>query len=133
MNTSLPTDSAERKNYPLFRGLFGYFGAALGGVAHHSWKSNQKHNGDAPLHWSINQSTDHADCIARHLLDLGDLEARLDRARVNYTRNEPSENPRELMDAILDEANALAWRALALSQTLQMKYRGAPLPFNAKE
>jgi hypothetical protein len=125
MNASLPTDSAERKNYPLFRGLFGYFGAALAGVAHHSWKSNQKHNGDAPLHWSINQSTDHADCIARHLLDLGDMLALAERGG-----NSPSG---AITDDILAEADALAWRALALSQTLRMQYRDAPLPFNAKE
>jgi hypothetical protein len=35
--------------------------------------------------------------------------------------------------AILAEADALAWRALALSQKLRMRFAGAPLPFNAKE
>ena len=123
MKTSLPTDSAVRKTYPMFNGLLGYFGAALAGVSHHSWKSNAKHNGDAPLHWSINQSTDHADCIMRHLLDLGDMLAAYNRGQ--YYDCSP--------DDILAEADAIAWRALALSQTLRMKYAEAPLPFNAKE
>lgn len=124
MSTSLPTDSAVRKTYPLFEGLFGYFGAALGGVAHHSHKSNEKHNPGEPLHWSIDKSTDHADCVARHLLDLGDMLALAKRGG-----NPPGGT---ISGAILDEANALAWRALALCQVLHMQYRDAPLPFNAR-
>lgn len=122
MNLSLPTDSAKRKNYPLLGGLFGYFGAALAGVAHHSWKNNEKHNPGMPLHWSVDNSNDHADCIARHLLDLHEMIAAQELPKIHPTDQQ-----------ILDEANALAWRALALCQTLHMKYAGAPLPFNARK
>lgn len=122
---SLPTDSDERKTYPLFNGLFGYFGAALGGVAHHSWKSNEKHNPGEPLRWSTQKSNDHADCVSRHLLDLGDMLAMLERGEA-ISRE-------DTIDVILAEADALAWRALALNQTLRMKFGRAPLPFNATE
>lgn len=117
---TLPTNSDERKTYPLYRGLFGYFGPALAGVAHHSWKSNDKHNPGQPMYWSVNKSTDHADCILRHLLDLGDLETQHDSTWAS-------------VDAILTEADALAWRALALSTSLRIKYGRAPLPFNARK
>lgn len=129
MNTSLPNDSAERKTYPLYSGLLGYFGAALAGVAHHSWKSNEKHNPGQPLHWSIDKSADHADCCARHLLDLGDMLAQIERIEAGLDN---CEHCAQLINATLDEADAFAWRALALSQTLRMRFAGAPLPFNAR-
>lgn len=119
MSHSLPTDSAERKTYPLFSGLFGYFAAALAGVAHHSWKSNEKHNPGQPMHWSVDKSNDHADCIARHLLDLHEMLAAHDMSWAS-------------VEEILSEADALAWRALALSQSLRMDFGVAPLPFNAR-
>ena len=40
----LPTDSDERKTYPLYSGLFAYFPAALAAIAHHSYVNNAKHN-----------------------------------------------------------------------------------------
>lgn len=125
MNLSLPTDSDVRKTYPLFAGLFGYFGAALAGVAHHSWKSNEKHNKGQPLHWSIDKSNDHAECVLRHALDLGDMLATIERL-------EPTFEYEAKVKELLTEADALAWRALALNQTLRMKYANAPLPFNAR-
>jgi hypothetical protein len=121
MKLSLPTDSAVRKTYPLFSGLFGYFGAALAGVANHSWRSNEKHNPGQPLHWSVDKSTDHADCVARHLLDLGDMLEARNRGDAGIS-----------LDDVLAEADALAWRALALNQTLRMNAGRAPLPFNAR-
>lgn len=123
---TLPTDSAERKTYPLVDGLFGYFPAALCGVAHHSYVSNEQHNKGQPLHWSIDKSTDHANCISRHLLDLQELVAAIERAEIREDVIDVA------IDNALSEADALAWRALALNQTLRMKYRGAPMPFNAK-
>lgn len=129
MNLSLSTDSKVRKTYPLFSGLFGYFGAALAGVANHSFKNNEKHNPGQPLHWSIDQSNDHADCVARHLLDLGEMIRHVE--DLNLT-NIPIVDYGEYVGELLAEADALAWRALALSQTLRMEYEGAPLPFNAK-
>lgn len=68
---TLPVDSAERKNFPLHRGLMRYCPAALAGVAMVSKLGNDKHNpGAAELHHDRSKSTDHADCIARHQLDL---------------------------------------------------------------
>ena len=67
--TTLPTDSAERKEIPLFRGVMRYFPAALAGVARVSKAGNDKHNGkDSPLQHTRGLSTDHADCILRHLM-----------------------------------------------------------------
>lgn len=137
MNLSLPADSDVRKTYPLFRALFGYFSAALAGVAHHSWKSNEKHNPGQELHWSIDKSTDHADCVLRHLMDLGDMRAALDRFCVptpygGAVQGDRLQAIQASIDAIISEADALAWRALALSQTLRMELLGAPLPFNAR-
>src|SRR5690606_15836721 len=41
---TLPTDSAERKKYPLLRGLLNYFPAALARVSRISYEGNEKHN-----------------------------------------------------------------------------------------
>ncbi len=65
----LPTDSAERKTYPLYRGLFKYFPRALAAIAHHSWANNEKHNPGEPVHWSREKSSDHEDCLLRHVLE----------------------------------------------------------------
>lgn len=123
MVRSLPTDSKVRKTYPIFSALFGYFGAALAAVAHHSWKMNEKHNPGQPAHWSVDKSNDHADCIARHLLDFGDMWAAAER----YGPLTPTG-----VDEILEELDALAWRALALNQTVRMQLGVAPLPFNGR-
>jgi hypothetical protein len=122
MKLSLPTDSAARKTYPLFSTLFGYFGAALAGVAHHGWKSNEKHNPGEPVHWSMGKSNDHADCCMRHLLDLGELLSAWDRSEHGSLI---------ILDALLSEADALAWRALALNQTLRNRFTNVPTPFNS--
>ena len=71
----LPADSAERKTYPLYRGLFRYFPRALAAVAHLSYVSNEKHNPGEPLHWSKEKSSDHADCLLRHALEGAWVEA----------------------------------------------------------
>jgi len=65
----LPEGSAERKTYPLYRGLFQYFPRALAAVAHHSFVGNEKHNPGEPLHWAREKSTDHPDCILRHVME----------------------------------------------------------------
>lgn len=70
----LPTGSQERKETPLYRGLVAYFPRALGAVAALSYVGNKKHNGDAPLHWAKGKSTDHKDCIARHLVESGTID-----------------------------------------------------------
>jgi hypothetical protein len=117
---TLGTDSDDRKNIPLQSGCYAYFAAALTGVARHSKMGNDKHNPGQPLHHSRGKSADHADCIARHLMDIADMQAR----KVVHTTEETA--------ALLTEANALAWRALALSQELHEKYGGAPLAPGAR-
>lgn len=65
----LPADDAARKAIPLCTGVYDYFPAALAAIAEHSKRGNDKHNPGKPLHWSRDKSTDHEDCIARHLLE----------------------------------------------------------------
>lgn len=90
----LPTDSKQRKDIPLARGCMDYFPDALCAIAAHSLRSNEKHNPGESLHWSKEKSTDHADCIARHLLERG----KPDECGHSHTIS-------------------LAWRALALLQS----------------
>jgi hypothetical protein len=116
---TLGEDSSDRKNIPLHSGCYAYFAAALAGVARHSKLGNDKHNPGEPLHHSRGKSADHADCVARHLMDIADMLAH----KVVYKEEEKV--------ALLTEANALAWRALALSQELHEKF-GAPLAPGAK-
>lgn len=62
-------ESALRKGMPLARGCLRYFPDALLAVAQLSMFGNEKHNPGQPLHWSKEKSNDHADCVARHLLE----------------------------------------------------------------
>jgi hypothetical protein len=129
MNTTLPQDSQLRKEYPLFRGLFRYFPAALAGVARHSKTGNDKHNPGEEMHHARGKSNDHADCILRHLMDLSDMVGHLERVQGMYTNDEIQ---KQFMPAILDEANALCWRVLAMSQQLHEAH-GAPMAPGAKQ
>lgn len=90
----LATDTKERKNVPLTTGVLDYFPDALVEVAKLSKIGNDQHNPGQPLHWDKSKSTDHADCLVRHLLDRGALDA----------------------DGVRHSAK-VAWRALALLQT----------------
>jgi len=60
--------SAARKAAPVFSGVMNYFPDALMAVARVSKAGNDKHNPGQPLHWSREKSSDHLDCVARHLL-----------------------------------------------------------------
>lgn len=119
-NMTLPTDSAQRKDYPLLGGCVRYFPSALAGVALISKKGNDKHNPGEELHHARNKSMDHGDCILRHLIDVQDLLAKMQR-----TGNDDKEH-------ILEEVNQLAWRVLAYSQELHENF-GAPLAPGAKK
>ena len=88
----LPTNSLERKATPICTGVFDYFPRALAAIAQVSKAGNEKHNPGQPLHWSKEKSSDHADCIARHLIERGMVDPE---------------------DGLLHSAK-LAWRALAL-------------------
>ncbi len=94
MRSVIPQDDATRKAAPMYRGLLGYFPAALFRVAYHSYVSDRKHNADKPEsespHWARGKSTDHADCIVRHLAEM---------------HTDP-----------LYHMTAIAWRALAMLQ-----------------
>lgn len=94
----LPTDSIERKNTPIYSGCIAYFPLALAAVARLSKRGNDKHNPGEPLHWAREKSTDHKDCIARHLVDIDVYDEELQE---------------------YDEAAAVAWRALAYLQLLE--------------
>lgn len=90
----LSTDATERKNMPITTGVLDYFPLAIAAVAQCSKAGNDQHNPGQPLHWARGKSTDHADCIGRHLIDRGTTDT----------------------DGIRHSAK-LAWRALALLQT----------------
>lgn len=122
---TLPTDSDARKGIPLFSGCFQYFPAALAGVARWSKLGNDKHNPGQVMHHARGKSGDHADCVLRHLMDLAEKLAEYERDPMNLLLNEP------VPPSILDECDALAWRALALSQELHERF-GAPLAPGAK-
>lgn len=93
LNT-LPEDSAERKDIPVTTGVLDYFPLAIAYIARVSKAGNDKHNPGQPLHWARGKSTDHADCIGRHLVQRGTFDAEG-----------------------LRHSGMLAWRALALLQT----------------
>lgn len=92
-NMLLPPDADKRKAIPITAGVLDYFPLAIAEVAKCSKVGNDQHNPGQPLHWARDKSTDHADCIARHLIDRGRFD---------------SDGQRH--------SAKLAWRALALLQ-----------------
>lgn len=91
---SISTDAKTRKDTPICTGVLDYFPLALAEIARVSKAGNDQHNPGEPLHWARAKSTDHADCVARHLLDRGKRD--IDGQR---------------------HSGKMAWRALALLQT----------------
>ena len=108
-SSSLPTDSAERKDIPLARGVLDYFPAALVEVARLSQHGNDKHNPGEELNHARGKSTDHADCIMRHLVERGTVD--------------PEDG--------ISHSVKVAWRALALLQE-ELEAAGAPLARGAR-
>lgn len=106
----LPTDSAARKGIPIATGVLDYFPAAIAYIAKISKAGNDKHNPGQPLHHARGKSMDHADCIARHLIERGTVD---------------------LDDGLL-HSGKLAWRALANLQE-ELEAAGAPLARAARE
>lgn len=84
----------ERKDTPVFSGVAMYFPNALKYVAKVSKAGNDQHHPGTPLHWDMNKSTDEADSLLRHLIDMGPEGSVVD------------------SDGIL-HAGKVAWRALA--------------------
>lgn len=97
VSRGISDESEARKQAPVFSGVLAYFPDALFEVAKLSKAGNDKHNADQPLHWSKDKSSDHDDCIARHLLDKA--------AGVTY---DPVNK--------CSPSVAIAWRALAALQ-----------------
>lgn len=91
---NLPSDAKERKATPMCTGVLDYFPKALAEIARVSKVGNDQHNAGQPLHWDKTKSTDHADCIVRHLVDRGSID---------------SDGQRH--------SAKVAWRALALLET----------------
>jgi hypothetical protein len=92
-SAQLPTKPEARKSMPICTGVLDYFPLAIAAVAECSKVGNDQHNPNQPLHWAREKSSDHADCIVRHLIERGTVDA----------------------DGIRHAAKA-AWRALALLQ-----------------
>lgn len=108
-------DSAERKMMPIAEGVLDYFPDALAEVARLSWAGNEKHNKGQDLHWSRAKSGDHANCVARHLIDRGTLDT-----------PEWEGGPQFYHDV------KLAWRALANLQEFLEKKKGLPISRGSK-
>lgn len=90
---AMPEDAEDRKATPITSGVLDYFPAAVAEIARVSKAGNDQHNPGQPLHWARGKSTDHADCIARHLVQRGTLDT----------------------DGLRHTAK-VAWRALAMLQ-----------------
>lgn len=70
----MTTDKKARKETPIARGFLDYFPDAVAAVANVSYIGNQQHNPGQELHWAREKSTDHADCVARHLIERGKID-----------------------------------------------------------
>jgi hypothetical protein len=93
LGSLLPAEANARKDIPLARGLLDYFPGALVAVAAVSYAANEQHNPGEPMHWARGKSSDHADCLLRHLIERGTNDS----------------------DGLSHTAK-VAWRALALLQ-----------------
>lgn len=87
------TNPNKRKEMPICSGVLDYFPLALAEVAKASKAGNDQHNPGQPLFWDRNKSTDHADCLLRHLAERGTTDT----------------------DGVPHSAK-VAWRALAILQ-----------------
>jgi dATP/dGTP diphosphohydrolase len=91
--STLPTDGATRKQYPIATGVLDYFPDALAAIAHVSYVGNDQHNAGQPLHWAREKSMDESDTMIRHFLERGSKD----------------------IDGLRHTAK-MAWRALAILQ-----------------
>ena len=108
--SALPSEAAARVEYPMADGLLFYFPAAVAWVSRCSKIGNDQHNPGEPLHWAMDKSTDHANKIMRHLMEVGTDDS----------------------DGIPHSVK-VAWRALALAQEDLMARKGAPMPRNGRK
>jgi hypothetical protein len=88
-----PQKSEGRKQLPITEGVLDYFPDAIAYVAFVSKVGNDKHNPGEKMHWARGKSDDHANCVARHLIERGTYDS----------------------EGLLNEGT-MAWRALACLQ-----------------
>ena len=100
---SLPDAADKRNEYPMAEGLLDYFPNALAEVSRLSFLATQQHHPDQPMHWDRGKSTDHANKIMRHLIDIGKFD-----------------------DKGLRHSTMVAWRALANLQDELERSEGLP-------
>ena len=91
--STLPTEAAERKKFPIASGVLDYFPDALAAIADISYTGNEQHNPGLSLRWTRGKSSDEADTMIRHFMQRGTLD---------------TDGKRHMAKA--------AWRALALLQ-----------------
>jgi len=72
--SSLPSDPASRKNYPIATGVLDYFPDALAALAQISKAGNDQHNPGLPLRWTRSKSGDESDTCMRHFLQRGTID-----------------------------------------------------------
>jgi hypothetical protein len=97
----LSTVAEQRKRTPITTGVLDYFPRAVAAVAECSLAGNEQHHPGTPLHWDYKKSNDHADGIARHLIDRNSFD---------------TDGVRHVVK--------LAWRALALLETTLREEEG---------
>ena len=91
----------NRKDIPVYSGVFKYFPLALMEIAKCSLQGQKQHNPDKPLAWDREKSSDELDALSRHLLEAGTVDD----------------------DGILHDTK-IAWRSLAnLQKVLEEKER----------
>ncbi len=111
----LGVDSQARKRMPVTSGFLDYFPDAVAAASEVSWLGNEKHNPGQPLHWARGKSMDHADCIARHLIERGGFDTIVINGVTYQIRH----------------TAALLWRAAALCQEELERERGLSAPRGA--
>ena len=90
------SEAQARKDMPIYSGVLAYFPDAIAAVARLSKVGNDQHNPGEPMHWAKDKSTDHEDCLMRHLKD---------HARGDYVDTDDQYH-----------LTKVAWRALAALQ-----------------
>lgn len=71
----LPNLPGPRKTMPITTGVLDYFPLAMAEIARISKAGNDQHNPGQPLHWNRGKSSDHADCVVRHLIERGTIDS----------------------------------------------------------
>lgn len=126
---TLGTDSEARKRVQLVAAFLRYIPAAAARFALHSKAGNDKHNPGEPIHHARGKSSDHEECIMRHLVDMQDIRAFMERNKPAGREWLPGD---EIVQMLLSEATAEFWRAGIFLQELCEQYEGAPLAPGAR-